>query len=68
LVALCLIISGLKQQYQTIFLQTVLDVHEEFQSIPEDVIKQARKDLSIDVNVSLTVRGISCEKSSGLNF
>ncbi|CCV02484.1 hypothetical protein IIV31_112L [Armadillidium vulgare iridescent virus] len=41
------LVSGLDKHLENSFLKTILDVHEEFQSIPEDLIKQARQDLSI---------------------
>ncbi|CCV02465.1 hypothetical protein IIV31_093L [Armadillidium vulgare iridescent virus] len=40
-------ISNLDKAFERIFLKTILDVHEEFRSIPEDIIKQARQELSI---------------------
>jgi KilA-N domain len=43
------IISHLNGQFETEMLQTILEVHEQFHSIPDDMIKQARQELSIVV-------------------
>jgi hypothetical protein len=43
------IISHLNGQFETEMLQTILEVHEQFHSIPDDMIKQARQELSIMV-------------------
>jgi ribosomal protein L21 len=43
------IISHLNAQFETEMLQTILEVHEQFHSIPDDMIKQARQELSIVV-------------------
>lgn len=40
-------ISCLDKQFEKLLLRTILDVHEEFKSIPDIVIKQARQDLLI---------------------
>jgi MSV199 domain/GIY-YIG catalytic domain/Protein of unknown function (DUF3627) len=41
------VISDLDKQFEKLLLRTILDVHEEFKSIPEYVIKQARQELLI---------------------
>jgi hypothetical protein len=41
------LVANLDKQFEIDFLQSILDVHEKFQSIPVDVIKQAREELSI---------------------
>lgn len=41
------LVANLGKQFEIDFLQSILDVHEKFQSIPVDVIKQAREELSI---------------------
>jgi hypothetical protein len=43
------IISNLSVLFETEMLQTILEVHEQFHSIPDDMIKQARQELSITV-------------------
>lgn len=40
-------ITNLNKEFEIDFLQSILDVHEQFQSIPIDIIKQARDELSI---------------------
>lgn len=41
------LVVNLDKQFEIGFLQSILDVHEKFQSIPVDIIKQAREELSI---------------------
>jgi hypothetical protein len=41
------LVSNLEADFVTLFLRSILDVHEEFESIPLDVIAEARQQLSI---------------------